>query len=172
MGETSPAWLKRSVKVVISSWFFYFFFYFFLHSTIQLKHCWRELVLQYNSRRRIKIINKLLHPAIELENVRIMLSHLSGRYLLHFPGSYFSSSKNLLYTYHSKALLQFYFCFLPCYLQTFLNLILKPWLCWIVLSFSSALRKQVEGTEASLHKALQVITRRICLLTSSIQLPF
>lgn len=48
-----------------------------------------------------------------------MLSHLSGRCLLHFPGSYFSSSKNLLYTYHSKALLQLYFCFLPCYMQTF-----------------------------------------------------
>lgn len=95
-------------------------------------------VCSLNSGRRITALNELLHPGIELENVRITCSHISRKCLFYFSGSYsFIPQKLMPYIPFNS----FTPAFLPPpslpFLQTFLNTILKPYVesCWIFFPF-------------------------------------
>lgn len=67
---------------------FWGFVLFFCTAQYSWKSSWSKLGLQHNSRRKIKILNKLWHPASKLENVTITPSQISGKCLFCFSGSY------------------------------------------------------------------------------------
>lgn len=94
-------------------------------------------VCSITSGKRITVLNKLLHPVIELKNVRITCSHISGKCST-FQVLILSSSKNTchIYTPFNSFTPAYFSSFLPSFLADFFEQDFET-LCWIMLNILS-----------------------------------